>query len=338
MGNTMTTTRRGIAAGLGGMLLLLNATNHGFAQAADPLPSWRDGPRRRALLDFVAAVTTAGSPDFVAPAERIAVFDNDGTLWVEQPAYTQLLFILDRIKALAPRNPDWLQDPVFSAAIAGDMRGVAAGGTEGLLKLAGAAQAGTSPEEFRSVAAEWLATARDPKWGRPFTALVYQPMLEALAFLRANGFSTFIVSGGGVEFVRVFSQQVYGVPPHQVVGSTFALRPGEADGRITLTREPRIDFIDDGPGKPVGIARHIGVRPIAAFGNSDGDYQMLRYTTEGPGRRLGMIVRHDDAAREYAYDRESHVGRLARALDEAPARGWQVVSMRDDWSRIFPGG
>ncbi len=316
--------------------VLLAAPGLVQAQAADPLPSWRDGPRRRALLDFVAAVTTAGGPDFVAPADRIAVFDNDGTLWVEQPAYTQLLFILDRIRALAPQNPDWQQDPVFRAAIAGDMRGVAAGGMEGLLKLAGAAQAGTSPEEFRRVAAEWLATARDPKWGRPFTALVYQPMLEALAFLRANGFSTFIVSGGGVEFVRAFSQQVYGIPPHQVVGSTFALRPGEADGRITLIREPRIDFVDDGPGKPVGIARHIGARPIAAFGNSDGDYQMLRYVTEGPGRRLGMIVRHDDAVREYAYDRESHVGRLDRALNEAPARGWQVISMRDDWSRIFP--
>jgi phosphoserine phosphatase len=317
--------------------VLLAAPGLVQAQAADPLPSWRDGPRRRALLDFVAAVTTAGGPDFVAPAERIAVFDNDGTLWVEQPAYAQLLFILDRIRALAPQNPDWQQDPVFRAAIAGDMRGVAAGGMEGLLKLAGAAQAGTSPEEFRRVAAEWLATARDPKWGRPFTALVYQPMLEALAFLRANGFSTFIVSGGGVEFVRAFSQQVYGIPPHQVVGSTFALRPGEAEGRITLTREPRIDFIDDGPGKPVGIARHIGARPIAAFGNSDGDYQMLRYVTEGPGRRLGMIVRHDDAVREYAYDRESHVGRLDRALNEAPARGWQVISMRQDWGRVFPG-
>jgi phosphoserine phosphatase len=331
----MTTTRRVLAASLGGVLLL-NASTHALAQATDPLPSWRDGPRRRALLEFVGAVTTAGSPDFVAPAERIAVFDNDGTLWVEQPAYTQLFFILDRIRALAPRNPDWQQDPVFRAAIAGDMRAVAAGGTEGLLKLAGAAQAGTSPEEFRRVAAEWLAAARDPTWGRPFTALVYQPMLEALAFLRANGFGTFIVSGGGVEFVRAFSQEAYGIPPHQVVGTTFAIRPGEAEGRITLTREPRIDFVDDGPGKPVGIARFIGARPIAAFGNSDGDYQMLRYATEGPGRRLAMIVHHDDAAREYAYDRESHVGRLARALDEAPARGWQVISMRDDWSRIFP--
>jgi phosphoglycolate phosphatase-like HAD superfamily hydrolase len=304
--------------------------------AADPLPSWRDGPRRRALLDFVAAVTTQGAPDHVPAAERIAVFDNDGTLWVEQPAYPQLFFILDRVRALAQRNPDWQQDPIFRAATAGDLHGVAAGGVEGLLKLAGAAQAGNSPEDFQRIAAEWLATARDGRWGRPHTRLVYQPMLELLAFLRARGFATFIASGGGVEFVRAFSEQAYGIPPHQVVGSSFALTPGEAGGRITLTREPRVDFVDDGAGKPVGIARQIGRRPVAAFGNSDGDWHMLRYATEGPGRRLGMIIRHDDAAREYAYDRDSHVGRLARALDEAPARGWQVVSMRDDWARIFP--
>ncbi|WP_137127473.1 HAD family phosphatase [Roseomonas sp. HF4] len=306
------------------------------AQAADPLPSWRDTPRRRALLDFVAAVTTEGGPDYVPPAARIAVFDNDGTLWVEQPVYTQLTFMLDRIRAMAPQNPGWAADPLFRAAIAGDVRTLAAGGAEGLLKLAGAAQPGNTPEEFRRIAAEWQATARDPRWGQPYTRLVYQPMLELLAYLRAKGFDTFIVSGGGVEFVRAFSQDVYGIPMHQVVGSTFALTPGEADGRITLTREPRVDFIDDGPGKPVGIARHIGQRPVAAFGNSDGDWHMLRYTTEGPGRRLGMIVRHDDAEREYAYDRESHVGRLSRALDEAPQRRWQVVSMRGDWARIFP--
>ncbi|HWT08678.1 MAG TPA: HAD family hydrolase [Roseomonas sp.] len=306
------------------------------AQAADPLPSWRAGPRRAALLDFVAAVTNEAGPDHVPPANRVAVFDNDGTLWIEQSVYVQLRFILDRIRALAPSNPGWQQDPVFRAAIAGDMAGVGSAGTEGLLRLAGAAQAGTTPEAFQRIAAAWLVAARDDRRNRPYTALVYQPMLEVLAFLRANGFTTFIVSGGGVEFVRAFSEEVYGIPPHQVVGSTFALRPGEQDGRITLTREPRIDFVDDGPGKPVGIARHIGRRPIAAFGNSDGDFEMLRYATEGPGRRLGMIVRHDDAVREFAYDRESHVGRLARALDEAPARGWQVISMREDWARVFP--
>lgn len=313
----------------------------GFTQAAhaqaDPLPSWREGPRRRALLDFVAAVTTPGGPDFVPPTERIATFDNDGTLWVEQPAYTQLIFTRDRLRALAPANPGWAQDPVLRAALAGDLSGVLAAGSEGTLRLMGLTLAGLSPETARRLAAEWLATARDARWGRPYTALVYQPMLEVLALLRAHGFATFIVSGGGVEFVRAFSESAYGIPPHQVVGSSFALQPGEAEGRITLAMEPRADFVDDGPGKPVGIARFIGRRPIAAFGNSDGDWQMLRYTTEGPGRRLGMIIHHDDAAREYAYDRQSPVGRLARALDDAPARGWLVTSMRQDWARIFPG-
>lgn len=306
------------------------------AQPADPLPSWREGPRRRALLDFVAAVTTEGGPDFVPPAERIAVFDNDGTLWVEQPAYTQLLFILDRIHALAPANPAWREDPLFRVAILGDLHGAAAGGTEGLLRLAGAAQAGNTPEAFQNLAAAWLTRARDPRWSRRYTELVYQPMLEVLALLRAHGFTSFIVSGGGVEFIRAFGEAIYGIPPHRVIGSTFALEPGEAEGRIVLTRQPRVDFVDDGPGKPVGIARHIGRRPIAAFGNSDGDWHMLRYTTEGPGRRLGMVVRHDDAVREYAYDRDSPIGRLARALDEAPQRGWHIVSMRDDWAQIFP--
>jgi phosphoserine phosphatase len=323
------------ALALLGLATLLPSAAHAQA-GSDPLPSWRDGRPKRALLDFVAAVTTESGPDFVRAPERIAVFDNDGTLWVEQPTYTQLLFILDRVRALAPQHPDWQQDPLFRAAIAGDLRVTAAGGTEGLLKLAGAAQAGNTPEEFQRTAAEWLATVRDRKWNRAYTQLVYQPMLEVLALLRARGFTTFIASGGGVEFVRAFSQEAYGIPPHQVVGSTFAIQPGEQDGRVTLTREPRMDFVDDGPGKPVGIARHIGRRPIAAFGNSDGDFQMLQYTTEGPGKRLGMIVHHDDAEREYAYDRDSHVGRLARALDEAPQRGWEVISMRDDWSRVFP--
>lgn len=308
------------------------------AQATDPLPSWRDGPRKRAILDFVAAVATEGSPDFVRPAERIAVFDNDGTLWVEQPVYTQFLFLLDRLRALAPRHPDWAQDPLFGAALAGDLRALAASGMAGLLRLAGAALAGNTPEEAQALAAGWLDAARDRRWNRPYTALVYQPMLDVLALLRAHGFTNFIVSGGGVEFVRAFAEPVYGIPPQQVVGSTFALQPGERDGRVVLTRLPRIDFVDDGPGKPVGIARHIGRRPIAAFGNSDGDVEMLRHATEGPGRRLGLLVRHDDAAREYAYDRESHVGRLARGLDEAPARGWQVASMREDWARVFGWG
>lgn len=306
-----------------------------FAQNADPLPSWRDGPRKRALLDFVAAVTREGSADYVHPSARIAVFDNDGTLWVEQPAYAQMLFILDRIRALAPANPTWQQDTVFRAAITGDLQGAMAGGNEGLMRLAGAAMAGNSPEAFQAIAAEWLKGARHPKWNRAYTALVYQPMLEVLRLLRASGFTNFIVSGGGVEFVRAFSEETYGIPPQHVVGSSFALKVTEDAGRLALLREPRVDFIDDGPGKPIGIARHIGQRPIAAFGNSDGDFEMLRYTTEGAGRRFGMIIRHDDAEREFAYDRESHIGRLARALDQAPARGWQVASMRDDWGRVF---
>ena len=321
--------RRSLAA------LLFAMPAAALAQGADPLPSWRDGPRKRALLEFVAAVTREGSADYVRPSARIAVFDNDGTLWVEQPAYVQLLFILDRIRALAPANPAWQQDAVFRAAIAGDLHGAMAGGNEGLMRLAGAAMAGNSPEAFQAIAADWLKTARHPKWNRPYTALVYQPMLEVLRFLRASGFTNFIVSGGGVEFVRAFSEETYGIPPQHVVGSSFALKVTEDAGRLALLREPRVDFIDDGPGKPIGIARHIGSRPIAAFGNSDGDYEMLRYTTEGAGRRLGMIIRHDDAEREFAYDRVSHIGRLARALDQAPARGWQVVSMREDWARVF---
>lgn len=323
---------------LGGLLAatLLPVAAPAQPQPADPLPSWRDGAAKRALTGFVEAVTTEGSPDFVPAPARVAVFDNDGTLWVEQPAYTQAIFVLDRIRALAPANPSWREDPLFRAAIDGDARTVAAAGAEGVLRLAGAAQAGTTPEEFQRIAADWLATARDARWGRPYPRLVYQPMLEVLAFLAARGFLCCIVSGGGVEFIRAFAAETYGIPPHRVIGSTFALAPREREGRFVLTREPRVDFIDDGAGKPVGIARHIGQRPIAAFGNSDGDWHMLRYATEGPGRRLGMIVHHDDAVREYAYDRDSPVGRLARALDEAPARGWRVISMRDDWSRIFP--
>jgi phosphoserine phosphatase len=305
------------------------------AQAADPLPSWREGDTKRAILDFVAAVSTEGGAEFVPPAARIAVFDNDGTLWVEQPVYTQFLFILDRIRRLGPGRPDWQQDPLFRAAIAGDLQALGASGVEGLLTLAGTALAGNTPEEAQALAAAWLDGARDARWHRPYTQMVYRPMLELLALLRARGFTNFIVSGGGVEFVRAFAEPVYGIPPQQVVGSTFALQSGERDGRVVLTRTPRVDFVDDGPGKPVGIARHVGRRPIAGFGNSDGDVEMLHYATEAPGRRLGLLVRHDDAAREYAYDRASHIGRLALGLDEAPARGWQVASMRDDWTTIF---
>jgi len=307
------------------------------ATAQDPLPSWRDGPARQAILRFVDTVTTPGSPGFVPPPERIAVFDNDGTLWVEQPAYTQLLFALDRVRALAPQNPNWATREPFKSALAGDMAGLAAAGERGLLELVMATHAGMTPEAFQATASAWLETARHPRFGRRFDSLVYQPMLELLTFLRAKDFKTYIVSGGGLELVRAFSERVYGIPPEQVVGSTIVTTLVQQDGRAVLIREPKVDFIDDKAGKPVAINRHIGRRPIAAFGNSDGDLEMLQWTTEGSGPRLGVIIRHDDAEREYAYDRASHVGRLDKALDMAGARGWTVVSMKTDWTTIFPG-
>jgi hypothetical protein len=307
------------------------------AAQASALPSWREGPSRRAILDFVRATTTEGSSDFVPPAERVAVFDNDGTLWVEQPVYTQFLFVLGRIRELAPQHPDWATREPFRSALAADMAALAASGTRGFLELVMATHTGMTPEAFHRTVADWLATARHPRFSRPFTELAYQPMLELLSFLRAAGFKTWIVSGGGAEFIRVWSEPVYGVPREQVVGSTgkTEFRLGE-DGTPMLLRLPEVDFIDDGPGKPVSIGKFIGRRPTAAFGNSDGDLQMLQYATAGPGRRLGMIIRHDDAEREYAYDRASRIGTLDKALDEAPRRGWSVVSMRAEWARIFP--
>ncbi|MDM0104578.1 HAD family hydrolase [Variovorax sp. J22R24] len=315
------------------VVLLLMAA---MAQAQG-LPSWNDGATKQAILKFVADVTTQGSPTFVPPAERIAVFDNDGTLWVEQPAYVQLAYAFDRVKALAPQHPEWKTTPPFSAILKGDMKAVAASGEKGMMQILAATHAGMTTEEFSKTAAEWLATARHPRFKRAYTELVYQPMLELLAYLRENGFKTFIVSGGGVEFMRVFTGKVYGIPPEQVVGSTgqLALRMG-SDGKPVLMRLAKIDLVDDGPGKPVGIQRFIGRRPILAFGNSDGDQQMLEWTAAGVGPSFMGIVHHTDAEREYAYDRNSHVGRLDKALDEATAKGWTVVDMKRDWNRVFP--
>ncbi|HSO06313.1 MAG TPA: HAD family hydrolase [Pelomicrobium sp.] len=307
------------------------------AQAPDPLPSWNDGAAKNAVVAFVQAATTPGLTTFVPPAERIAVFDNDGTLWAEQPAYFQLLFAIDRVRALAPQHPEWKTKQPFKAALEGDMKALAASGEKGLVQLVMASHAGNTPEEFQQIVKDWLGTARHPRFKRPYTELVYQPMLELLAYLRASGFKTFIVSGGGIEFVRAWSEKVYGIPPEQVVGSSIETKYEVRDGVPTLVRLPEIDFIDDKAGKPVGINRHIGRRPIAAFGNSDGDFQMLEWTTAGPGARFGLLVHHDDAEREYAYDRKSHVGRLNRGLDEAAARGWTVVSIERDWNRVFPG-
>jgi phosphoglycolate phosphatase-like HAD superfamily hydrolase len=306
------------------------------ARAAVPLPSWNDGASRQAIVRFVETVTAPGDPQFVPPAERIAVFDNDGTLWAEQPLYFQLAFALDRVRALAPQHPEWRTQEPFAALLKRDVSGALAGGEHAILEIVLATHAGLTSEEFTAVAKQWLATARHPKTGRLYTDMVYQPMLELLAYLRANGFRTFIVSGGGVEFLRAFAEEAYGIPPEQVVGSGIKVKYELRNGQPVIARLPGIEFIDDKAGKPVGIHRFIGRRPILAFGNSDGDFEMLEWTTAGAGPRLGLLLHHDDAAREWAYDRESSIGRLARGLDEAPKRGWVVVSMKDDWRSVFP--
>jgi len=300
------------------------------------LPSWNEGATREAVVAFVGAVTRPGSPEFVPEAERIAVFDNDGTLWCEQPVYFQLAFALDRVKALAPQHPEWKENEPFRSVLAGDLEKALAGGEKAVAQLVMASHAGNTTEEFAKVVADWLTTARHPKTGKRYDEMVFQPMLELLAYLRANGFKTFIVSGGGIEFMRVFAERVYGIPPEQVVGSSIVTKYEVREGTPVLVRQPELEFVDDKEGKPVGIQKHIGRRPIAAFGNSDGDFQMLEWTTAGSGKRLGVIVHHDDAAREWAYDRDSHIGQLARGLDEAPKRGWVVVGMKADWKRVFP--
>ncbi len=308
-----------------------------FRPDVDPLPSWNDSSVRTAIVDFVERVSAAGSPDFVPEPERIAVFDNDGTLWAEQPVYFQLLFAIDRVKALAPEHPEWAGTQPFQAVLEGDMQALAAGGEHGPLELVMATHAGMTTAEFEAVVAEWLATARHPTTGRPFTGMVYHPMLELLDYLRSAGFKTFIVSGGGIEFMRPWTETVYGIPPEQVVGSSIMTAYEVRDGVPVLVRQPELNFIDDKEGKPVGINSHIGRRPIVAFGNSDGDFQMLEWTTAGDGARLGVLIHHTDAEREWAYDRDSHVGSLDRGLDEAADRGWVVVDMKQDWKAVFPG-
>jgi phosphoglycolate phosphatase-like HAD superfamily hydrolase len=302
---------------------------------SDPLPSWNDGPSKAAIVDFVDRVSASDGPDFVPESGRIAVFDNDGTLWSEQPAYFQLLFIIDRVKAMAPDHPEWTSIQPFQAVLEDDMKALAAAGHRGLLELTMATHADMTTDEFEAIATEWIATARHPTTGRPYTDMVYQPMLELLEYLRAQRLSTFIVSGGGIEFMRPWTEEVYGIPPEQVVGSSIETAYELRDGEPVLVRKPEIDFIDDKEGKPVGINSHIGRRPIVAFGNSDGDFQMLEWTTAGDGARLGVLIHHTDGDREWAYDRESHIGRLNRGLDEAGDRGWTVVSMKDDWNRIY---
>ncbi|MGB8575710.1 MAG: HAD family hydrolase [Pseudolabrys sp.] len=303
--------------------------------AGDPLPSWNEGVAKQSIVNFVAAVTRDGSPDFVPVPQRIATFDNDGTLWCEHPMYVQLAFALDRVKAMAPLHPEWMGKQPFKAVLDGDMKTLAESGERGLAELILVTHAGMTNNEFEKIVTDWLATARDPRFKRLYTGLVYQPMLELLAYLRANGFKTFIVSGGGIEFMRPWTERIYGVPPEQVVGSSIKTRFEMRDGRPELFRLPEINFIDDKAGKPIGINEFIGRRPIAAFGNSDGDLEMLQWTTMSGGVRLGLIVHHTDAEREYAYDRNTEFGKLDQALDAAAVNKWTVVSMKDDWKRIF---
>jgi phosphoglycolate phosphatase-like HAD superfamily hydrolase len=301
----------------------------------DPLPSWNDGQARRAIIDFVDRVTRRGGPDFVEPALRIATFDNDGTLWAEQPFYFQLLFAIDRVEALAPQHPEWKDREPFASLSKGDVKAALAAGEKALVEALAVSHTGITTEEFEKVAGDWLATARHPTTKQPFTSMTYKPMLELLAYLRAHDFKTFIVSGGGVDFIRVFAEETYGIPPEQVVGSMGKQKLEFRDGRPVIVKLPEVDFVDDGPGKPVGIQKFIGRRPIAAFGNSDGDLQMLQWTCSAPGQRLCLYVHHTDAEREWAYDRTSSIGKLDKGLDEAISKGWTVVNMKADWKQIF---
>ncbi len=316
------------------LLSLLLFTN--LSVAADSLPSWNDTAPKKAIVTFVERVTKQGSPDFVPEAERIATFDNDGTLWAEQPIYFQLLFAIDRVKALAPQHPEWNTQEPFASLLKGDMKGALEGGEHAILEIVMSTHAGMTTQAFEKIVTDWITTAKHPTTGRLLTEMIYQPMLELLAYLRANGFKTFIVSGGGIEFMRPWTEKVYGIPPEQVIGSSIKTTFEMHNDQPVLVRLPEINFIDDNAGKPVGIQMHIGRRPIASFGNSDGDLQMLQWTAAGKGARLMLIIRHTDAKREWAYDRQSSIGHLDKALDEAQGKGWTVVDMKRDWKVIFP--
>ena len=318
------------------LYICLTFSGFASAQSFDLLPSWKDGSAKQAITQFVKNVTATGGADYVPPEERIAVFDNDGTLWSEKPVYFQLLFAMDRVKALASKHPEWKTTQPFKAVLENDMDALADAGEKGLLELIMATHSGTTTEEFSAIVKEWLATSRHPKTGKPYTEMVFQPMLELLAYLRGNGFKVFIVSGGGIEFMRPWVEAVYGIPPEQVVGSSIKTVFELREGIPVLVRLPEVNFIDDKAGKPVGINQHIGRRPIAAFGNSDGDLQMLQWTAAGDGKQLVAIIHQTDAEREWAYDQDSHVGRLDKALDEANKKGWTVVDMKQDWKVVFP--
>lgn len=327
-----------LIATLGLVVSLLAAGAHAAEQAksVDPLPSWNEGPTKARIIDFVTRVSDPASPDFVPESERIATFDNDGTLWSEQPLYFQLAFALDRVKALAPEHPEWQDEEPFRSVLAGDKAALAAQGTAALMPLIMATHAGMSAAEFRQTAKDWLETARHPRFGQPYGEIVYQPMLEVLDLLRDHGFQTWIVSGGGIEFIRAFAEHTYGIPPEQVVGTSIVTHFDTEGAEPVIRREAEIDFIDDKAGKPVAINLHIGRRPIAAFGNSDGDLQMLQWTAAGPSPRLAAFVHHTDAEREWAYDRDSAIGRFDQGLDEAQEKDWLIIDMARDWTTVYP--
>lgn len=316
------------------LFLLLVAA--GATAQSDPLPSWNDSASKRAIVDFVGSVTKEGSPGYIPPKERIATFDNDGTLWSEQPAYFQLFYLIDQVKTMAPEHPEWKTREPFASVLKGDMKSVAASGEKGLLEMLAATHSGMTSEQFADNVRQWLATAKHPKTGKPFKQMVYQPMLELLNYLRANSFKTFIVSGGGVDFMRVFAEQTYGIPPEQTIGSSLKAKYEMRDGKPAIVKLPDINLIDDKDGKPVGIYQYIGRRPAFAAGNSDGDYQMLEWTTSGDGKRFGLIVHHTDDKREWAYDRDSTFGKLDKALKDASKHGWLIVDMKNDWKVIYP--
>jgi hypothetical protein len=327
------------------VLLCVGALASAQVQAReDRLRSWNDGPAKKAIVEFVEATTKKGSPGYVPPGERIATFDNDGTLWAEQPMYVQAMFALDRVKALGPQHPEWQTQEPFASVLKGDLKAALAGGDKALLEIVMATHAGMTADEFRQVVKDWIATAKNPVTRRPVLEMVYQPMVELLAYLRGHGYKTFIVSGGGIEFMRPWAEQTYGVPPEQVIGSSIKTKFEMRDGKAVLVRLPELNFIDDRDGKPVGINEHIGRRPTAAFGNSDGDRQMLEYATTGGGVRFGMLVLHDDQVREFAYGPaqglpDSKIGNFSQSLyDEARQRNWLVVSMKDDWKQVFRSG
>jgi phosphoglycolate phosphatase-like HAD superfamily hydrolase len=337
------TSTVGVTASFGLLALVCCNTPSPAVSTAQPaaatarvLASWNDGPSRQSIVDFVTKVTKEGSPDFVPAAERIAVFDNDGTLWAEQPLYFQVLFALDRVKALAPQHPEWKTTEPFASVLKGDLHGAMAGGERALFAILATTVTGLTTDEYERSVKDWIASAKHPTTGRLFSEMVYQPMIELMTYLRENGFKTFIVSGGGVEFMRAFAERVYGIPPEQVVGSSGKLKFEMRDGGPVLLKLAELDFIDDKEGKPVGIQKFIGRRPIAAFGNSDGDLQMLQWTCTGPGPRFCLYVHHTDETREFAYDRKSSIGQLDKGLDEAAAKRWTVVDMKADWSAIFP--